>query len=162
MRWAWKLHWSLHWVVLRWGNFLINFWAPLSPVFKGIILATWRGRLEIWMGQTMELELSWCSLNHACVRARSVSCVWLSVTPWTVAHQAPLSMGCSRQEYWSGLPFPPGDLPHPGVEPTSLTSALAGGFLYHCTTWERAETRIQFWRARLTVGCVWAPLDLSY
>ena len=41
-------------------------------------------------------------------------------TPWTVAHQAPLSMGFSRQEYWSGLSFPPpGDLPDPGIEPTS-------------------------------------------
>ena len=41
-------------------------------------------------------------------------------TPWTVAHQAPLSMGFSRQEYWSGLPFPsPGDLPNPGIEPGS-------------------------------------------
>ena len=40
-----------------------------------------------------------------------------SVTPWTVAHQAPPSLGFSRQEYWSGLPFPsPGDLPHPGNE----------------------------------------------
>ena len=40
-----------------------------------------------------------------------------SVTPWTVAHQAPLSMGFPRQEYWSGLPFPPpGDLPNPGIE----------------------------------------------
>ena len=40
--------------------------------------------------------------------------------PWTVAHQAPLSMGFPRQEYWSGLPFPsPGDLPHPGTEPES-------------------------------------------
>ena len=39
------------------------------------------------------------------------------MSPWTVAHQAPLSMGFSRQEYWSGLPFPsPGDLPHPGME----------------------------------------------
>ena len=39
-------------------------------------------------------------------------------TPWTVAHQAPLSMGFSRQEYWSGLPFPsPGDVPDPGIEP---------------------------------------------
>ena len=44
------------------------------------------------------------------------------VTPWTVAHQAPLSMGFSRQEYWSGLPFPsPGDLPDPGIEPVSPT-----------------------------------------
>ena len=46
--------------------------------------------------------------------------VWLFVTPWTIAHQAPLSMGFSRQEYWSGLPFPsPGDLPDPGIEPRS-------------------------------------------
>ena len=62
--------------------------------------------------------------------ASCFSCVWLFVTQWTVAHQAPPSMGFSRQEYCSGLPFPsPGDLPHPGIEPTSLTSpALAGGF----------------------------------
>ena len=41
-------------------------------------------------------------------------------TPWTIAHQAPPSMGLSRQEYWSGLPFPsPGDLPDPGIEPRS-------------------------------------------
>ena len=51
-------------------------------------------------------------------------------TPGTVAHQAPLSMGFSRQEYWTALPCPPpGDLPDPGIEPVSLTSlALAGGF----------------------------------
>ena len=48
-------------------------------------------------------------------------------TPWTVAHQAPLSMKFPRQEYWSGLPFPtPGDLPGPGIE--SASSALAGRF----------------------------------
>ena len=46
-----------------------------------------------------------------------LSRVQLFVTPWTVAHQAPLPMGFSRQEYWSGLPFPsPGDLPDPGIE----------------------------------------------
>ena len=52
------------------------------------------------------------------------------VTPWTVAHQAPLSMGFHRQEYWSGLSFPPpGDLPSPGTEPVSPVSlALAGRF----------------------------------
>ena len=52
------------------------------------------------------------------------------VTPGTVANQAPLSTGCSRQEYWIGLPFPsPRDLPDPGVEPMSLASPeLAGGF----------------------------------
>ena len=50
----------------------------------------------------------------------SLSRVQLFATPWTVAHQAPPSMGFSRQEYWSGLPFPsPGDLPNPGIEPRS-------------------------------------------
>ena len=45
---------------------------------------------------------------------------WLFVTPWTVAYQAPPSVGFSRQEYWRGLPFPsPGDLPDPGIEPRS-------------------------------------------
>ena len=45
------------------------------------------------------------------------------------AHEPPLSIGFSKQEYWSGLPFPsPGDLPHPGIEPVCLTSALASGF----------------------------------
>ena len=55
----------------------------------------------------------------------------LFATPWTVAHQAPLSMNFSRQEYWSGLLFPsPGDLPDSGIEPMSAVSpALAGGFL---------------------------------
>ena len=49
------------------------------------------------------------------------------VTTWTIAHQAPLSMGFPRQEYWSMLPFPsPGDLPDPGIKPTF--PALAGGF----------------------------------
>ena len=55
-----------------------------------------------------------------CVCAKSLSRVRLFATPWTVAHQAPLSMGFSRQEYWSGLPGPPpGDLPDPGIEPVS-------------------------------------------
>ena len=49
---------------------------------------------------------------------------WLCATPWTAAHQAPLSMEFSRQEYWSELPFPPpGDLPNPGTEPESLESS---------------------------------------
>ena len=50
-------------------------------------------------------------------KVKSLSCVRLFVTPWTVAYQAPLSMGFSRQENWGGLPFPsPGDLPNPGIE----------------------------------------------
>ena len=64
--------------------------------------------------------------------------VRLFVTLWTVARQAPLSMGFSRQEYWSGLPFsPPGDLPDPRIELVSLTSpGLAGRFFTTRTTWE--------------------------
>ena len=59
--------------------------------------------------------------------AQSLSPVQLFGTPYTVAHQAPLSMGFFRQEYWSGLPLPsPGDLPNPGINPVS--PALAGGF----------------------------------
>ena len=56
------------------------------------------------------------------VKVKSLSHVQLFATPWTVAYQARLSMGFSRQSYWSGLPFPsPGDLPEPGIEPRSPT-----------------------------------------
>ena len=80
-------------------------------------------------------DILWCpgveaiSFLYACVLS-SFSPVQLCATPWTVAHQAPLSMGFSRQEYWSGLPcYPPGDLPDPGIKPISLkSSALANGF----------------------------------
>ena len=55
------------------------------------------------------------------VKWKSLSCVWFFVISWTVALQAPLSMEFSRQEYWSGLPFPfPGGLPDPGIEPGPL------------------------------------------
>ena len=64
-----------------------------------------------------------CVFVCVCVLSRDK----LFATPETVAHQAPLSMEFSRQEYWNGLPFPPSeDLPNPGTEP--MTSALAGGF----------------------------------
>ena len=65
--------------------------------------------------------------------------VWLFAIPQTVTRQAPLSMGLSRQEEWSGLPFPPPeDLPYPGIELVSLASpALAGGFF---TSWASGES----------------------
>ena len=67
------------------------------------------------------------SLTTVAVFVQSLSCVWLSANPWTVALQASPSVGFSRQEYWSGLPFPsPGDLSNPGVETES--PALAGRF----------------------------------
>ena len=74
-----------------------------------------------------------CFLSQmvSCVCLCMLSHVWLFVTPWIVAHQAPLSMEFFKQEYWSSLPFsPPGNLPDPGVKPFSLASpALAWGFL---------------------------------
>ena len=74
---------------------------------------------------------------------QSVSCSIMSDSlrpSWTVALPTPLSMGSSRQEYWSGLPCPPpGDLPNPGIKPTSLESpALAGGF-FTTSLWGRTE-----------------------
>ena len=61
-----------------------------------------------------------------------------SATPWTLAHQAPLFMGFSRQEYWSGLPCPPpGDLSDPGMKPmSSVFPALAGGYFTTCASWK--------------------------
>ena len=74
---------------------------------------------------------------YVCVLS-SFSCVQLFVTLWTIARQAPLSMGFSRQENWSGFPCPPpGDLPDPGIEPVTLgSSALAGEFFNASATWE--------------------------
>ena len=78
------------------------------------------------------------AFRYRCLRAKSL---WLCVALcnlWIVAVQAPQYMRFSREEYWSGLPFlNPGDLPHPGMEPTSLTSpALAGRFFTTSAAWE--------------------------
>ena len=69
---------------------------------------------------------------------QSLSCIRLFAVPWTIAHQAPLPMEFSRQEYWTGVPFSTaGDLPDSGIKPASLVSpALAGRFLTTSTTWE--------------------------
>ena len=73
-----------------------------------------------------------------CCAVVSHSVMFYSVTPWTVAHQAPLSWGFSRQEHWRGLPSPPpGDLPNPGIEPASLVCpALADGSFTISAGWE--------------------------
>ena len=99
--------------------------------------------------QTLFLEPTrWCHCDsllviHHCVQPLSL---YLTLCgPMTVAHQAPLSMAFSRQEYWSGLPFPfPGDLPDPGTEPKSLVSlALAARFFTSSTIWEAQESYFQ-------------------
>ena len=82
------------------------------------------------------------------MKVKSLSRVRLFATPWTVARQAPLSMGFSRQEYWSGLAFPsPGDLPNPGIEPGSpalqadaLSSEPPGKF----SSLEKCKSKLQW------------------
>jgi len=70
-----------------------------------------------------------------CVCTKSLQLRPTLCDPWTVAHQAPLSMGFSRQAYQNGLPFPsPGDLPDPGIKTAS--PALAGGLFVSRATWE--------------------------
>ena len=103
--------------------------------------------------------------------AQSLSHVRLFATQATVAHQAPLSMRFSRQECWSGLPFPsPGELLDPGIEPVTLRfPALAGGFLTTSTSWEALQftsqnlskswgidgsRSLRKWRRRLKYGWV--------
>ena len=69
-------------------------------------------------------------IRKMCVHAQLLSQVHLFSTPWPVAHQDPLSMGFSRQQYWNGLSCPPpGDLPDPGIKPTSLTLHWQAGSL---------------------------------
>ena len=81
---------------------------------------------EVPKGQACATDMP--DISHGCMLS-CFSCIRLFETLWTVVCQAPLSMGFSRQEYWSGLPFPsPGDLPSPGIKPGSLHCSQ---ILYH-------------------------------
>ena len=83
---------------------------PVSQWYKYLLVMidTFTGWVEVFPTRIEKAEV------------KSLSCVRLFVTPWTVAYQTSPSMGFSRQEYWSGLPFlSPGDLPNPGIEPGS-------------------------------------------
>ena len=107
-------HQSFQWI------FRVDFFQAVKSFFNGTkILLSYRAVVKLkWVGFVQRM--------YMCVLSR----VWLFTTPWTVADQAPLSMGFSRQEYWGGLLFPPpGQLPDSGIQPESLVSpALAGGF----------------------------------
>ena len=82
--------------------------------------------------------------------------VWLSAALWTVALQAPLSVGFSRQEYWSGFPCPPpGDLPDSRIKPVPLMSpALAGRFFTSSTTWEVLVVSFFFFAFKFVIQMV--------
>ena len=98
---------------------------------------------------SLEYKKVLCNPYIVCVGAQSLSHVWLFAIPWTVAHQTPLSMGLSQQEYWSGLPLPPpGDLSNTEIENKSpAVPALASRILYHWATWEANPyiSIIQIW-----------------
>ena len=100
-------------------------------VFESLIAYSYSKEAILHLSSS--LLVVWNRTRKECLRAWVLSCfshVGLFVTLWTVACLAPLSMGFSRQEYWSGLPCPPpGDLPNPGIKPVSLLSlALADMF----------------------------------
>ena len=89
-----------------------------------------------------------CACPCGMVLVLVFTCVQLFVTLCTVAHQTSLSIKFSRQEHWSGLPFPlPGDFPDPGIEPAS--PALAGGFF---TTWESPNNANMYHYSYLQIG----------
>ena len=96
---------------------IIIFFSPFLPHHPHLM----GGWCELHKGREFCVWLM--NISYMCrtvSEVKSFSCVWLFATPWCVAHQAPLFMGFSRQEYWSGLPFPsPGALPNPGTEPRS-------------------------------------------
>ena len=120
--------------------------SPLGPLPLQCRTATTRRSCALVLTLSSHGPPSGCvvcvlifSSYEVCVGACILSCfspVQLFATLWTVACQAPLSLGFSRQKYWSGLPCPPpGDLPDPGTEPVSLSSpALAGKFFTTSTT----------------------------
>ena len=103
------VHWSLHAV------------SCTSPWYMGTP-ALWDSALP-WSCYNKITALPWSCYNKMFIKwikVKSLSRVRLSAAPWTLAYQAPPSMGFSRQEYWSGLPFPsPGNLPDSGIEPKS-------------------------------------------
>ena len=102
--------------------------------------------MEQLTGCKLGKEYSKAYLPHMQHVLSHFSHVWLFVTPWTIARQASMSMGFSRQEYWSGLPLSsPGHLPSSGIEPVSLSSpALAGRFFTTSATGEALPAAVAY------------------
>ena len=134
-------------------------WTELNPIHEGSVLKNWSSphlhmslhwglSFNTWIWWEVHKNSVYNSVGvHVCLWVLSLSHVWLFATPWAIALQIHLSMGFSKQGYWSGLLFPsPGDLPNPGIEPTSPGSlALADRFFTtepcgkHITLWYKHE-----------------------
>ena len=113
---------------------------------SGELSSVWH--LSVSSSQKLLQNITWCQyFSLSFIRssfyfgAQSLQSCPTLCDPWTVARQAPLCMGFSRQEYWSGLPCPPpGDLPSPGIKPTYLMSPLlADGLFTTSAIWEAIE-----------------------
>ena len=140
----------------------------------------WRAAIHgVAVGYDWATELNWteCSslpleiflalkstLSHmgmCCVVLSRFSHVQLFATVWSIAFEAPPSIGFSRQEYWSGLPFPsPGDIPNPGIEPGS--PALAGRFFTTNATWEVTATLSLVFTLYMFLSCYCSPPCIIY
>ena len=108
------------------------FYNGTKPTHEGLVLISQGPYFLVSSGWELRCPNgNFGGQEPTCMHAESLSWVWLFATLWTVVCQSPLSMGFSRQEYWSGLPSPPPeDLCDPGIEHTFLVSpALAGRFL---------------------------------
>ena len=126
-----------------WGNWVVfrSFSVWIYGRVQELESTPWRQILRHWPSGT-HIKRGSPEHHHSALLVRKDAPVlcrfWLFTTPWVVAHQAPLSMGFSRQQYWGGLLCPPaGDLPELGIKPASLMfSALAGKFYTARATWE--------------------------
>ena len=100
--------------------------CPRKPKFRVLVIILSLVNCTFLNSKNVFLEgVCACMLSHFCH-------VRLFATLWTIAHQAPLSMEFSKQEYWSRVPFPsPGDFPHPGIKCTYHTSCIDRRVLYH-------------------------------
>ena len=114
-----------------WWQWRLLFWWQRNELGE----RSQRDTTEILFSEFPSQTVTAMRLNNTkteCVLSR----VRLFAIPWTVARQAPLFMGFSRQEHWSGWPFPPlGDLPDPGIEPHLLCLLHWQAILYHCAVW---------------------------
>ena len=142
--WCWRRLLRVPWTARRSNQSTLK---EINPEYslEGLML-----KLKLqYFGHLVWIAMPECMLS-------CFSHVWLFVTPWTIVLQDPLSMGFSRQDYWSGLLCPPpGYLPHPGIEPVSLMPpALASGSFTISTTWE-APVKSQFIGKDPDVGKDW-------
>ena len=113
---------------MKWYDHIQTLVSETQTAFFMWVLSVDLLNLKLEMRRIKNIFTSWKTVTDPFVTVQSLSCVYESfVTPWTVAQQAPLSIGFPRQKYWSRPPFPsPGDLLDPEIEPTP--PALAGRF----------------------------------